>query len=185
MIMLCLTLGLATRRLSGSQQSAHAALQMERSHCHICHATPAAMPGDSIDSYLKYVSYKKSTLHGKHCHSISWRALSDRCSYPLQALCSAKEFPEAVLQALKGTALPKHSPAPPLREHFRVPGKLRQALCTRYNSLQQAAISAALAQNDAGFTLIQVICHHNTPAVVLRAKHVAALHAQPATCTLS
>ena len=79
-----------------------------------------------------------------------------RASSALQALCSLKDCPEAVLRAVGGAGLPRPNVAPPLREQFKLPAELRQALCRAYNASQQAAISSALTQDGAGFTLVQV-----------------------------
>ena len=61
-----------------------------------------------------------------------------------------------MLRAVGGAGLPRPKVAPPLREQFKLPAKLRQALCRAYNASQQAAISSALTQDGAGFTLVQV-----------------------------
>ena len=61
-----------------------------------------------------------------------------------------------MLRAVGGAGLPRPNVAPPLWEQFKLPAKLRQALCRAYNASQQAAISSALTQNGAGFTLVQV-----------------------------
>ncbi len=74
----------------------------------------------------------------------------------LQALCSLKDFPSFLLKALLNDGAPDQRVAPPLREHFALPSKLRQALVQGHNASQQAAIAAALTRRQEGITLIQV-----------------------------
>ena len=74
----------------------------------------------------------------------------------LQALCSLKDFPPFLLKALLADGAPDQRVAPPLREQFAVPSKLRQALVQGHNASQQAAIAAALTRRQEGVTLIQV-----------------------------
>ena len=83
------------------------------------------------------------------------RASNTRHMY-LQALCSLREFPPFLLRALLAGGAPDRRVALPLREHFALPSRLRQALVRGHNASQQGALAAALTRRQEGVTLIQV-----------------------------